>query len=39
MEGHTAYIYVLSVYPFRMELFFFFSVHKAHNFCTAWYFL
>jgi hypothetical protein len=21
MEGHTAYIYMLSVYPFRMELF------------------
>ena len=32
MEGHTAYIYMLSVYPFRMELFFFFSIHKAHTF-------
>jgi hypothetical protein len=41
MEGHTAYIYMLSVYPFRMELFSF-SVHKAHTFarpdifCKAW---
>jgi hypothetical protein len=34
MEGHTAYIYTLSVYPFRMEIFSFFSVHKAHT-CTA----
>jgi len=32
MKGHTAYIYMLSVYPFRMELFFFFSIHKAHTF-------
>ena len=32
MEGHTAYNYMLSVYPFRMELFFFFSIHKAHTF-------
>ena len=31
MEGHTAYIYMLSVYPFRMEIFFF-SIHEAHIF-------
>ena len=31
MEGHTAYIHMLSVYPFWMELFFF-SIHKAHTF-------
>jgi hypothetical protein len=42
MEGHTAYIYMLSVYPFRMELFSFFSIHKAHTsarpdiFCKVW---
>jgi hypothetical protein len=42
MEGHTAYIYMLSVYPFQMELFFFFSIHKAHTFawpdifCKVW---
>ena len=36
MKGHTAYIYMLSVYPF------FFSTHKAHNFtrpdtfCKVW---
>jgi len=42
MEGHTAYIYMLSVYLFRMELFFFFSIHKAHTFarpdifCNVW---
>ena len=42
MEGHTAYIYMLSVYPFWMELFFFFSIHKAHTFawpdtfCKVW---
>ena len=36
MEGHTAYIYMLSVYPF------FFSTHKAHTFaqpdtfCKVW---
>ena len=42
MKGHTAYIYMLSVYPFRMELFFFFSIHKAHTFarpdtfCKVW---
>jgi len=41
MEGHTAYIYMLSVYPFRMELFSF-SIHKAHTFarpdtfCKVW---
>jgi hypothetical protein len=29
MEGHTAYIYMLSVYPFRMELFSF-SLHTKH---------
>ena len=32
VEGHTAYIYMLSFYPFWMELFFFFSIHKAHTF-------
>ena len=42
VEGHTAYICMLSVYPFRMELFFFFSIHKAHTFarpdifCKVW---
>jgi hypothetical protein len=42
MEGHTAYIYMLSVYPFWMELFFFFAVYKAHTFswldifCKVW---
>ena len=36
MEGHAAYIYMLSVYPF------FFSTHKAHTFarpdtfCKVW---
>ena len=32
MESHTACIYMLSVYTFRMELFFFSSIHKAHTF-------
>ena len=32
MEGHTAYIYMLSVYPFPDGAFFFFSIHKAHTF-------
>ena len=42
MEGHTAYIYMLSVYPFRDGAFFFFSIHKAHTFaqpdtfCKVW---
>ena len=42
MEGHTAYIDMLSVYPFRMKLFFFFSIHKAHTYarpdtsCKVW---
>jgi len=42
MEGHTAYIYMLSVYPFWMELFSFFFIHKAHTFarpdtfCKVW---
>ena len=42
MEDHTAYIYILSVYPFLMELFFFLSIHKAHTFarpdifCKVW---
>ena len=42
MEGHTAYICMLSVYRFRMELFFFFSIHKPHTFtrpdifCKVW---
>ena len=41
MEDHTAYIYILSLYPFLME-FFFFSLHKAHTFtwpdifCNVW---
>ena len=30
MEGHTAYIYMLSVYPFRMELFSF-SLYTKHT--------
>ena len=34
MEGHTAYIYMLSVFPFRMELFFF-SIHEAHTFARS----
>jgi hypothetical protein len=32
MEDHTAYIYILSLYPFLMKFFFFFSIHKAHTF-------
>ena len=42
MEDHTAYIYILSLYPFLMEFFFFFSLHKAHTFtrpdifCNVW---
>jgi hypothetical protein len=27
MEGHTAYIYMLSVYPFQMELFSLYTKH------------
>ena len=30
MEGHTAYIYMLSVYPFQMELFSF-SLYTKHT--------
>ena len=42
MEDHTAYIYILSLYPFLVEFFFFFSLHKAHTFtwpdifCNVW---
>jgi hypothetical protein len=46
MEGHTAYIYMLSFYLFRMELFLppfhSLSIHKAHTFarpdifCKVW---
>ena len=42
MEGNTAYIYMLSVYPFRMELFPFSLYKKAHTFaqpdtfCKGW---
>ena len=32
MEGHTAYIYMLSVYPSPMELFFY---TQSTHFCTA----
>src|SRR5215468_5660767 len=32
MEDHTAYIYILSLYPFLMGVFFFFSLHEAHTF-------
>jgi len=42
MEGHTAYIYMLSVYPFRMEIFSF-SLYTKHTllhglmfFCKVW---
>jgi hypothetical protein len=41
MEGHTAYIYMLSVYPFQMELFSF-SLYTKHTFarldtfCKVW---
>ena len=42
MEGHAAYIYMLSVYPFRMELFSF-SLYTKHTlfarpdtFCKVW---
>ena len=38
IEGHTAYIYMLSVYPFRMELFSF-SLHtfaRPDTFCKVW---
>jgi len=40
MEDHTAYICILSIYPFLVE--FFFSLHKAHTFtwpdifCKVW---
>jgi hypothetical protein len=34
MEGHAAYIYMLSVYSFRMELFSFFYTQST-QFCTA----
>jgi hypothetical protein len=30
MEGHTAYIYMLSLYPFQMELFSF-SLYAKHT--------
>jgi hypothetical protein len=30
MEGHTAYIYMLSLYPFRMEVFSF-SLYTKHT--------
>ena len=30
MEGHTAYIYMLSFYPFRMELSYF-SLYTKHT--------
>ena len=42
MEDHTAYIYMLSVLPLPDGAFFFFSIHKAHNFarpdtfCKVW---
>jgi hypothetical protein len=32
MEGHTAYIYMLSCLPLPDGAFFFFSIHKAHTF-------
>jgi len=42
MEGHTANIYMSSVYPFRMELFSF-SIYTKHTlfaqpdtFCKVW---
>jgi len=38
MEGHTVYIYMLSVYSFQMELFLFLYTQSTH-FCMAWYFL
>jgi hypothetical protein len=28
MEDNTAYIYIMSLYPFLMEFFFIFSLHK-----------
>jgi hypothetical protein len=34
MEGHIAYIYMLSLYPFRMELFSF-SLYTKHTLFTA----
>jgi hypothetical protein len=34
VEGQTVYIYMLSVYPFRMELFIFLYKQGTH-FCTA----
>jgi hypothetical protein len=38
MEGHTAYIYMLTVYPFRMELFSFSLYTKLGLifFCKVW---
>ena len=35
MEGHTAYIYMLSVYPIWMELFSFSLYTNYTHFCTA----
>ena len=32
MKDHAVYIYMLSVFLFQMELFFFFYIHKAHIF-------
>jgi len=31
MEDHTAYIYILSLYPFSMEFFFSFSRYTKHT--------
>jgi hypothetical protein len=42
MEVHTAYVHMLSVYPFQMELFSFSLYKKAHTFarpdifCKVW---
>ena len=39
MECHTAYIYMLSVYPFRMEIFSFSLYTLLHGlmfFCKVW---
>ena len=34
MEDHTAYIYILSLYPFLVEFFLFLATHSTH-FYTA----
>ena len=35
MENHTAYIYILSLYPFLVEFFFLFLATQSTHFYTA----